>query len=91
MRVKTFFFLQTFINAFVLQIYAKHTENEMSKSFKKAVKTQQGLVTVSSSAEGTQHSYSEEETVAFTNWIKKVWSCFVFFFLFFFFQFRKCD
>ena len=58
------------------QIYAKHTENETSKTFKKAVKTQQGIVTASGasqySAEGTQHSYSEEETEAFMNWIKKV-------------------
>lgn len=54
------------------QIYSKHTENETSKQFKRAVKTQQGIVTGGGATEGAQHSYSEEETVAFINWIIKV-------------------
>ncbi|XP_076804249.1 plastin-2-like [Clavelina lepadiformis] len=59
----------------VAKLYEKHTENEMAKTFKKAVKTQQGIVAhggmSQSSAEGTQHSYSEEECLAFTNWIAR--------------------
>uniref|UniRef100_A0A8C6ZRA5 Plastin 1 n=1 Tax=Nothoprocta perdicaria TaxID=30464 RepID=A0A8C6ZRA5_NOTPE len=48
---------------------------DVSKSFRKSINKKQGITAIggtsSISSEGTQHSYSEEEKVAFVNWINK--------------------
>ncbi|KFV09917.1 Plastin-1, partial [Pterocles gutturalis] len=48
---------------------------EVSKSFRKTINKKQGITAIGGtsaiSSEGTQHSYSEEEKVAFVNWINK--------------------
>ncbi|NWJ04415.1 PLSI protein, partial [Crypturellus undulatus] len=48
---------------------------DVSKSFRKTINKKQGITAIggtsSISSEGTQHSYSEEEKVAFVNWINK--------------------
>ncbi|XP_032861347.1 plastin-1 isoform X1 [Tyto alba] len=48
---------------------------EVSKSFRKSINKKQGITAIGGtsaiSSEGTQHSYSEEEKVAFVNWINK--------------------
>ncbi|MGH0119837.1 UNVERIFIED_CONTAM: hypothetical protein FKN15_043270 [Acipenser sinensis] len=48
---------------------------EISKSFRKAINKKEGITAIGGtseiSSEGTQHSYSEEEQVAFVNWINK--------------------
>ncbi|MBN3272602.1 PLSI protein, partial [Polyodon spathula] len=48
---------------------------EISKSFRKAINKKMGITAIGGtseiSSEGTQHSYSEEEQVAFVNWINK--------------------
>uniref|UniRef100_A0AAX7SP58 Lymphocyte cytosolic plastin 1 n=1 Tax=Astatotilapia calliptera TaxID=8154 RepID=A0AAX7SP58_ASTCA len=46
---------------------------EVAKTFKKAITKKEGICNVAGTSEqtGTQHSYSEEEKVAFVNWINK--------------------
>ncbi|XP_039213404.1 plastin-1 isoform X4 [Crotalus tigris] len=48
---------------------------DISKSFRKSINKKPGITAIggtsSSSSEGTQHSYSEEDKVAFVNWINK--------------------
>uniref|UniRef100_A0A8V5HC49 Uncharacterized protein n=1 Tax=Melopsittacus undulatus TaxID=13146 RepID=A0A8V5HC49_MELUD len=48
---------------------------DISKSFRKSINKKQGITAIGGtsaiSSEGTQHSYSEEEKVAFVNWINK--------------------
>uniref|UniRef100_A0A6Q2Z473 Plastin-2 n=1 Tax=Esox lucius TaxID=8010 RepID=A0A6Q2Z473_ESOLU len=46
---------------------------EVAKTFKKAINKKEGIYAVAGRSEqsGTQHSYSEEEKVAFVNWVNK--------------------
>ncbi|KAG8445308.1 hypothetical protein GDO86_010191 [Hymenochirus boettgeri] len=48
---------------------------EISKTFRKAINKKEGITAIGGtsaiSSQGTQHSYSEEEKVAFANWINK--------------------
>ncbi|KAH0519472.1 Plastin-1 [Microtus ochrogaster] len=48
---------------------------DISKTFRKIINKREGITAIggtsSISSEGTQHSYSEEEKVAFVNWINK--------------------
>ncbi|KAM4692929.1 plastin-1 [Discoglossus pictus] len=48
---------------------------EVSRTFRRSINRKQGITalggTSSISSQGTQHSYSEEEKVAFVNWINK--------------------
>ncbi|KAM9344268.1 plastin-2 [Pholidichthys leucotaenia] len=46
---------------------------EVAKSFRKAINKKEGICSVAGTSEqsGTQHSYAEEEKVAFVNWINK--------------------
>ncbi|XP_061861774.1 plastin-1 [Colius striatus] len=48
---------------------------DVSKSFRKSINKKKGITAIGGtsaiSSEGTQHSYSEEEKVAFVNWINK--------------------
>uniref|UniRef100_A0A8C7GGD5 Lymphocyte cytosolic protein 1 (L-plastin) n=1 Tax=Oncorhynchus kisutch TaxID=8019 RepID=A0A8C7GGD5_ONCKI len=48
---------------------------EVAKTFKKAINKKEGIYAVAGTSEqsssGTQHSYSEEEKVAFVNWVNK--------------------
>ncbi|XP_077584996.1 plastin-2 isoform X2 [Stigmatopora nigra] len=46
---------------------------EVGKTFRKAINKKEGIRNVAGTSEqaGTQHSYSEEEKVAFVNWINK--------------------
>uniref|UniRef100_A0A7M4DXY8 Plastin 1 n=1 Tax=Crocodylus porosus TaxID=8502 RepID=A0A7M4DXY8_CROPO len=48
---------------------------DVSKTFRKSINKKQGITAIGGtspiSSEGTQHSYSEEEKVAFVNWINK--------------------
>nr|CAB3263404.1 plastin-2-like [Phallusia mammillata] len=57
------------------KIYQSVTKNDVAKNFKKTVAAKSGIVAKGglseASAEGTQHSYSQEECLAFTNWIMK--------------------
>jgi len=55
-----------------LKMYETLTKNKIEKEFKSAVKTKLGIkkaTITDASNTGTQHSYSEEETAAFTGWI----------------------
>uniref|UniRef100_A0A8D0D664 Lymphocyte cytosolic protein 1 (L-plastin) n=1 Tax=Sander lucioperca TaxID=283035 RepID=A0A8D0D664_SANLU len=47
--------------------------SEVAKTFRKAINKKEGIFHVAGTSEqsGTQHSYSEEEKVAFVNWINK--------------------
>uniref|UniRef100_A0A672PCW2 Calponin-homology (CH) domain-containing protein n=1 Tax=Sinocyclocheilus grahami TaxID=75366 RepID=A0A672PCW2_SINGR len=47
--------------------------SEVAKTFRKAINKKEGIYSVAGTSEqsGTQHSYSEEEKVAFVNWINK--------------------
>ncbi|XP_071783379.1 plastin-2 [Centroberyx gerrardi] len=46
---------------------------EVAKTFRKAINKKEGICAVAGTSEqsGTQHSYSEEEKVAFVNWVNK--------------------
>ncbi|XP_072111129.1 plastin-1-like [Mobula birostris] len=50
-------------------------DKEISKTFRKAINKKHGICAIGGmsdrSSEGTQHSYEEEEKVAFVNWINK--------------------
>lgn len=55
-----------------LKMYEKLNKNKYEKEFKKAVSAKAGIKSTQNSTisnEGTQHSYSEEETAAFSHWI----------------------
>uniref|UniRef100_A0A669EDR2 Lymphocyte cytosolic protein 1 (L-plastin) n=1 Tax=Oreochromis niloticus TaxID=8128 RepID=A0A669EDR2_ORENI len=56
-----------------LQIVHGLKSAEVAKTFKKAITKKEGICNVAGTSEqtGTQHSYSEEEKVAFVNWINK--------------------
>ncbi|XP_062391415.1 plastin-2 isoform X1 [Sardina pilchardus] len=47
--------------------------SEVAKTFRKAINKKEGICAVAGTSEqsGTQHSYAEEEKVAFVNWINK--------------------
>uniref|UniRef100_A0A671MRF4 Plastin-2-like n=1 Tax=Sinocyclocheilus anshuiensis TaxID=1608454 RepID=A0A671MRF4_9TELE len=47
--------------------------SEVAKTFRKAINKKEGICSVAGTSEqsGTQHSYSEEEKVAFVNWVNK--------------------
>ncbi|XP_076119062.1 plastin-2 [Alosa pseudoharengus] len=47
--------------------------SEVAKTFRKAINKKEGIHAVAGTSEqsGTQHSYAEEEKVAFVNWINK--------------------
>ncbi|XP_031436516.1 plastin-2 isoform X1 [Clupea harengus] len=46
---------------------------EVAKTFRKAINKKEGICAIAGTSEqsGTQHSYAEEEKVAFVNWINK--------------------
>ncbi|XP_007890948.1 plastin-1 [Callorhinchus milii] len=50
-------------------------DKDISKTFRKAINRKEGICAIGGtsdrSSEGTQHSYHEEEKVAFVNWINK--------------------
>ncbi|MBN3294430.1 PLSI protein, partial [Polypterus senegalus] len=56
-------------------LYQELKSKDVSKTFRKAINKPKGLTALGGtsqiSSEGTQHSYSDEETVAFSNWINK--------------------
>ncbi|CAM9143720.1 unnamed protein product, partial [Lampetra fluviatilis] len=56
-----------------LKLYTEVKRGEVSKTFRTVIRQKEGLCAVGGlsdiSSEGTQHSYSEEEKVAFVNWI----------------------
>lgn len=57
-----------------LKMYEKLSKDKVEKEFKKAVTTKAGIKSTTNSTisnEGTQHSYSEEETAAFSHWIHR--------------------
>lgn len=58
-----------------VSIYQELKSKQFSETFKKAVSRRDGIRsfggTSGISSEGTQHSYSDEEKVAFVNWINK--------------------
>uniref|UniRef100_A0AAQ6ANZ4 Calponin-homology (CH) domain-containing protein n=1 Tax=Amphiprion ocellaris TaxID=80972 RepID=A0AAQ6ANZ4_AMPOC len=56
-----------------LPLPAKTEDTEVAKTFRKAINKKEGICNVAGTSEqsGTQHSYSEEEKVAFVNWINK--------------------
>ncbi|XP_068185074.1 plastin-2 [Antennarius striatus] len=53
------------------QIVCGLKSGDVAKTFRKAINKKEGLCSVAGTSEqaGTQHSYSEEEKVAFVNWI----------------------
>ncbi|XP_019731332.1 plastin-2 isoform X2 [Hippocampus comes] len=55
------------------QIVQNLKSTEVGKTFRKAINKKEGIRNVAGTSEqaGTQHSYSEEEKVAFVNWINK--------------------
>uniref|UniRef100_A0A8C4WU66 Plastin 1 n=1 Tax=Eptatretus burgeri TaxID=7764 RepID=A0A8C4WU66_EPTBU len=57
-------------------IFHELKNSEVSKSFRQAINKKQGICAVGGmsavSTAGTQHSYSEEEKVAFVNWINRM-------------------
>ncbi|XP_068558473.1 plastin-1-like [Cebidichthys violaceus] len=58
-----------------VSIYQELKSKELSETFRKTVTRRDGIRsfggTSGNSSEGTQHSYSDEEKVAFVNWINK--------------------
>lgn len=58
-----------------VSIYQELKSKQFSETFKKAVSRRDGIRSFGGmsgiSSEGTQHSYSDEEKVAFVNWINK--------------------
>ncbi|XP_032836204.2 plastin-3-like [Petromyzon marinus] len=56
-----------------LKLYTEVKRGEVSKTFRTVIRQKEGLCAVGGlsdiSSEGTQHSYSEEEKVAFVNWM----------------------
>ncbi|KAM6917648.1 plastin-1-like [Lycodopsis pacificus] len=56
-------------------IYQELKSKELSETFRKTITRRDGIRSFGgmsgNSSEGTQHSYSDEETVAFVNWINK--------------------
>ncbi|KAF7657480.1 hypothetical protein LDENG_00026450 [Lucifuga dentata] len=58
-----------------VSIYQELKSKEYSETFRKTITRRDGIRsfggTSGSSSEGTQHSYSDEEKVAFVNWINK--------------------
>ncbi|XP_037343309.1 plastin-1-like [Pungitius pungitius] len=58
-----------------VSIYQELKSKELSETFRKTVRRRDGIRsfggTSGNSSEGTQHSYSDEEKVAFVNWINK--------------------
>uniref|UniRef100_H3CDQ4 Lymphocyte cytosolic protein 1 (L-plastin) n=1 Tax=Tetraodon nigroviridis TaxID=99883 RepID=H3CDQ4_TETNG len=55
------------------QMVGSLRSSEVAKTFRKAINKKEGICNVAGRSEqsGTQHSYSEEEKVAFVNWINK--------------------
>ncbi|KPP71070.1 plastin-1-like [Scleropages formosus] len=70
-ELKSEFFLSTDPH----QMYQELKSQEVRESFRKAITRRDGIRsfggTSGISSEGTQHSYSDEEKVAFVNWINK--------------------
>ncbi|MBN3295313.1 PLST protein, partial [Amia calva] len=58
-----------------LSIFQELKSSDIAKSFRKAINRKEGILAIGGtselSSEGTQHSFSEEETFAFVNWINK--------------------
>uniref|UniRef100_A0AAY4DB22 Calponin-homology (CH) domain-containing protein n=1 Tax=Denticeps clupeoides TaxID=299321 RepID=A0AAY4DB22_9TELE len=58
-----------------LQVVHGLKSSDVAKTFRKAINKKEGIYSVGGTSEqssaGTQHSYSEEEKVAFVNWINK--------------------
>ncbi|XP_068607637.1 plastin-1-like isoform X2 [Brachionichthys hirsutus] len=58
-----------------VSIYQELKSKELSETFRKSITRRNGIRsfggTSGNSSEGTQHSYSDEEKVAFVNWINK--------------------
>uniref|UniRef100_A0A673XQL0 Plastin 1 (I isoform) n=1 Tax=Salmo trutta TaxID=8032 RepID=A0A673XQL0_SALTR len=58
-----------------VSIYQELKSKELSETFKKTIARREGIQSFGGlsgiSSEGTQHSYSDEEKVAFVNWINK--------------------
>ncbi|KAG9348878.1 hypothetical protein JZ751_029195 [Albula glossodonta] len=58
-----------------LNVVSGLKSSEVAKTFRKAINKKEGICAVAGTSEhsssGTQHSYSEEEKVAFVNWINK--------------------
>uniref|UniRef100_A0A671TTK6 Lymphocyte cytosolic protein 1 (L-plastin) n=1 Tax=Sparus aurata TaxID=8175 RepID=A0A671TTK6_SPAAU len=57
----------------LVQVVHGLKSSEVAKTFRKAINKKEGICSVAGTSEqtGTQHSYSEEEKVAFVNWINK--------------------
>ncbi|XP_010779601.1 plastin-2-like, partial [Notothenia coriiceps] len=64
-----------YLNTCILPLQIVHglKSSDVAKTFRKAINKKEGLRNVAGTSEqsGTQHSYSEEEKVAFVNWINK--------------------
>ncbi|XP_067898686.1 plastin-1-like [Heterodontus francisci] len=58
-----------------VSVFQELKDKEISKTFRKAINKKEGICAIGGlsdrSSEGTQHSYQEEEKVAFVNWINK--------------------
>ncbi|XP_041066164.1 plastin-1-like [Carcharodon carcharias] len=58
-----------------VSVFQELKDKEISKTFRKAINKKEGICAIGGmsdrSSEGTQHSYEEEEKVAFVNWINK--------------------
>ncbi|XP_078420329.1 plastin-1-like [Cetorhinus maximus] len=58
-----------------VSVFQELKDKDISKSFRKAINKKEGICAIGGmsdrSSEGTQHSYEEEEKVAFVNWINK--------------------
>uniref|UniRef100_UPI00398F7DAC plastin-1-like n=1 Tax=Pristiophorus japonicus TaxID=55135 RepID=UPI00398F7DAC len=58
-----------------VSVFQEIKDKEISKTFRKAINKKEGICAIGGtsdrSSEGTQHSYEEEEKVAFVNWINK--------------------
>ncbi|XP_048460444.1 plastin-1 [Rhincodon typus] len=59
----------------MFQVFQELKDKEISKTFRKVINKKEGICAIGGmsdrSSEGTQHSYEEEEKVAFVNWINK--------------------
>ncbi|XP_072428085.1 plastin-1-like [Chiloscyllium punctatum] len=58
-----------------VSVFQELKDKEISKTFRKVINKKEGICAIGGmsdrSSEGTQHSYEEEEKVAFVNWINK--------------------
>ncbi|XP_071995690.1 plastin-1 [Engystomops pustulosus] len=58
-----------------VSLYQELKSKDVSRSFRKSISRRQGITAIGGtsaiSSQGTQHSYSDEDKVAFVNWINK--------------------